>query len=63
MNQPPLRLPFLEPSSAGMGVHTVSVQSTASRCVAMPASQCGAGDLGETSLGGGRPPPPGNAGP
>ena len=50
MNQPPLRLPFLEPSSAGMGVHTVSVQSTASRCVAMPASQCGAGDLGETSL-------------
>ena len=62
MNQPPLRLPFLEPSSAGMGVHTVSVQSTASRCVAMPASQCGAGDLGETSLGGGRP-PPGNAGP
>ena len=23
MNQPPLRLPFLEPSSAGMGVHTV----------------------------------------
>ena len=40
MNQPPLRLPFLEPSSAGTGVHTVPVQSTASRCVAMPASQC-----------------------